>query len=113
MFGPHPFRKTHAWCNEELASRVDIGLQEVVEVVSAVIAPRNKEDVFVQIVKDFGMFIGDVAPHHHALAVRTQHAIDAVDVLVIGCCLAYRIHVCFGITMAEALGLIAVDVEIR
>ena len=58
------------------------------------------------------MLVGDVAPHHHALAIGTQHPVDAIDVLVVGRRLSDRINVCLGMALSEALGLVAVDVEI-
>ena len=58
------------------------------------------------------MLVGDVAPHHHAFAVGTQHPVDTVHMLVVNRLSAKRIDVGLGIALAEALGLVAVDVEI-
>ena len=59
------------------------------------------------------MLVGDVAPHHHALTIRSQHTIDAIDMLVINLFCSNGIDVCLGIALAEAFGFVAVDVEIR
>jgi hypothetical protein len=69
MFGPYSFREADTWCYKVVASRFDIGLQEVVEAVDTYITPGYEEDVFVQIVQDLGMLVSNVAPHHHALAI--------------------------------------------
>ena len=112
MFGPNPFGETDTWRDKEIPSRFDIGSQELVEAVDAHIAPCDEENVVVQIVKDFGMLVGDVTPHHHALAVRTKHSVDAVNMLVINLFHSNGIDVCLGIALPEVLGFIAVDVEI-
>ena len=112
MFRPHSFGEAHAWGNKEFASRVDVGLQKVVEIVSPHITPRDEVEVFVQMLKDFWMLVGNVAPHHHALAVGAQHPVDAVDVLVIDRLLPKGIDVCFGLSLTEAFRFVTVDVEI-
>ena len=58
------------------------------------------------------MLVGNVTPHHHALAVGAKHTVDAIDVLVIGGFCANGINVCLGIALPEALSFVAVDVEI-
>ena len=113
MLGPNPFGKAHAWGNKVITTRFDVGLQEVVKVVYAHITPRDEEDVFVQIVKDFRVLVGNVAPHHYTLAIRAKHPIDAVNVLVINLFRSNGIHIRFGIALAKALSFVAVDVEIR
>ena len=59
------------------------------------------------------MLVGNVAPHHYTLAVRAQHTIDAVNMLVINFFRSNGIDVCFGIALTKALRFVAVDVEIR
>ena len=59
------------------------------------------------------MLVGDVAPHHHTLAVGAKHAVDAVDVLIVHGFCPQRIDVGFGRTLTKALGFVAIDVEIR
>ena len=112
MLRPNPFGEAYARGNKVIASRFDIGLQEVIEAVDTHIAPSDEEDVFVQIVKDFWVLVSNVAPHHHALAVRAQHSVDAVHMLIVDRLRSKRVDICFGMALAEAFGLVAVDVEI-
>ena len=58
------------------------------------------------------MLVGDVAPHHHALTIRSQHTIDAIDMLVINLFCSNGIDVCLGVALSKALGFVAVDVEV-
>ena len=113
MFGPNPFGETDTWRYKIVTSRFDVGFQEFVEAVDAHVTPCDEENVVVQIVKDFGMLVGNVAPHHHAFAVGAQYPIDAVNVLVINLFRSNGVHVCFGVALPKALRFVAVDVEIR